>query len=115
MKMNIHKNKMIWYNTRYCIRVSYEKKRLQIRGFQKFQQNGKNLCFCVEKEHQSRRNETENISDVTGPFEYWNYNEFIKISMLKSLEIKGFAGGNRENETWYRYYETDFINIHISY
>ena len=52
--MNIHKNKMLWYNTRYCIRVSYEKKRLQIRGFQKFQQNGKNLCFCVEKEHQSR-------------------------------------------------------------
>ena len=70
--MNIHKNKMLWYNTRYCIRVSYEKKRLQIRGFQKFQQNGK------------------------------NYNEFIKISMLKSLEIKGFAGGNRENETWNR-------------
>ena len=24
MKMNIHKNKMLWYNTRYCIRaVSY--------------------------------------------------------------------------------------------
>ena len=66
--MNIHKNKMLWYNTRYCIRVSYEKKRLQIRGFQKFQQNGK------------------------------NYNEFIKISMLKSLEIKGFTGGNIKNE-----------------
>ena len=28
MKMNIHKDKMLWYNTRYCIRVSYEKKRL---------------------------------------------------------------------------------------
>ncbi len=26
--MNIHKDKMLWYNTRYCIRVSYEKKRL---------------------------------------------------------------------------------------
>ena len=24
MKMNIHKNKMLWYNTRYCIRASYE-------------------------------------------------------------------------------------------
>lgn len=22
-------------------------------------------------------NETENTSDVTGPFEYWNYNELI--------------------------------------
>ena len=22
MKMNIHKDKMLWYNTRYCIRVS---------------------------------------------------------------------------------------------
>ena len=29
-------------------------KKKRIRGFQKFQQNGKNLCFCVEKEHQSR-------------------------------------------------------------
>ena len=28
MKMNIHKDKMLWYNTRYCIRFSYEKKRL---------------------------------------------------------------------------------------
>ena len=28
MKMNIHKDKMLWYNTRYCIRVSFEKKRL---------------------------------------------------------------------------------------
>ncbi len=60
------------------------------------------MCFCVEKEHQSRRNENENTSDVTGPFEYWNYNEFIKINMMKSLEIKGFTGGNRENETWNR-------------
>jgi len=25
MKMNIHKNKMLWYNTRYCIRASYER------------------------------------------------------------------------------------------
>ena len=32
--------------------VAILKKR--IRGFQKFQQNGKNLCFCVEKEHLSR-------------------------------------------------------------
>ena len=32
--------------------VAILKKR--IRGFQKFQQNGKNLCFCVEKEHRSR-------------------------------------------------------------
>ena len=56
------------------------------------------MCFCVEKEHQSRRNETKNTSDDTGLFEYWNYNEFIKISMLKSLEIKGFIGGNIKNE-----------------
>ena len=26
MKMNIHKNKMLWYNTRYCIRASYERR-----------------------------------------------------------------------------------------
>ena len=25
MKMNIHKNKMLWYNSRYCIRASYER------------------------------------------------------------------------------------------
>ena len=25
MKMNIHKDKMLWYNTRYCIRVSDER------------------------------------------------------------------------------------------
>ena len=25
MKMNIHKNKMLWYNTRYCIKASYER------------------------------------------------------------------------------------------
>ena len=24
-KMNIHKDKMLWYNTRYCIRASYER------------------------------------------------------------------------------------------
>ena len=24
--MNIHKNKMLWYNTRYCIRASYERR-----------------------------------------------------------------------------------------
>ena len=72
------------------------------------------MCFCVEKEHQSRRNETENTSDVIEPFEYWNYNEFIKISMMKSLEIKRFTGGNRENEIRNRYSETDFINVHIS-
>ena len=29
-------------------------KKKRIRGFQKFKQNGKNLCFCVEKEYQSR-------------------------------------------------------------
>ena len=29
-------------------------KKKRIRGFQKFQQNGKNLCFCVEKERLSR-------------------------------------------------------------
>ena len=27
MKMNIHKDKMLWYNTRYCIRASYEMSR----------------------------------------------------------------------------------------
>ena len=36
------------------------------------------------------------------------------MSMLKSLETKGFIGGNRKNETWNRYYEADFINVHIS-
>ena len=25
MKMNIHKDKMLWYNTSYCIRASYER------------------------------------------------------------------------------------------
>ena len=25
IKMNIHKNKMLWYNTGYCIRASYER------------------------------------------------------------------------------------------
>ncbi len=25
IKMNIHKNKMLWYNTRYCVRASYER------------------------------------------------------------------------------------------
>ena len=25
MKMNIHKDKMLWYNTRYCIRASDER------------------------------------------------------------------------------------------
>ena len=25
MKMNIHKNKMLWYNTKYCVRASYER------------------------------------------------------------------------------------------
>lgn len=86
IKMNIHKNKMLWYNARYCIRASYERsrsmeyrysakewrigepksksgcrtipsteeavtilknKKKRIRRFQKFQQDGKNLCFCV--------------------------------------------------------------------
>lgn len=79
IKMNIHKNKMLWYNARYCIRASYERsqsmeyccsakewrigepyrtipsteeavtilKTKRIRGFQKFQQDGKDLCFCV--------------------------------------------------------------------
>ena len=27
MKMNIHKDKMLWYNTSYCIRASYEMSR----------------------------------------------------------------------------------------
>ena len=41
------------YSARFVeFRFAEVKKR--IRGFQKFQQNGKNLCFCVEKEHQSR-------------------------------------------------------------
>lgn len=26
MKMNIHKDKMLWYNTRYCIGASYERR-----------------------------------------------------------------------------------------
>lgn len=91
--MNIHKNKMLWYNARYCIRSSYERsqskeyccsakewrigepksksgyrtipsaeeavtilknKKKRIRRFQKFQQDGKDLCFCVEKEQRSR-------------------------------------------------------------
>ena len=31
----------------------------------------------------------------------WQYNgPLAKISMLKSLEIKGFIGGNIKNETW---------------
>lgn len=81
IKMNIHKNKMLWYNARYCIRASYERsqsmeyccsakewrigepyrtipsteeavtilknKKKRIRRFQKFQQDGKDLCFCV--------------------------------------------------------------------
>ena len=25
IKMNIHKNKMLWYNTKCCIRASYER------------------------------------------------------------------------------------------
>ena len=25
MKMNIHKDKMLWYNTKYCIRTSDER------------------------------------------------------------------------------------------
>ena len=44
--------------------------------------------------------------DVTCPL--------AKISMLRSLEIKGFIGGNRENETWYRYYLPDFMYVRIS-
>lgn len=91
--MNIHKNEMLWYNARYCIRASYERsqsmeyccsakewrigepksksgyrtipsteeavtilknKKKRIRGFQKFQQDGEDLCFCVEKEQRSR-------------------------------------------------------------
>ena len=91
IKMNIHKNKMLWYNARYCIWASYERsqsmeyccsakewcigepksksgyrtipsteeavtilKTKRIRGFQKFQQDGEDLCFCVEKEQRSR-------------------------------------------------------------
>ena len=41
------------YSARFVeFRFAEVKKR--IRGFQKFQQNGKSLCFCAEKEHQSR-------------------------------------------------------------
>ena len=29
MKMNIHKDKMLWYNTRYCIRVSMREAKIQ--------------------------------------------------------------------------------------
>ena len=36
------------------------------------------------------------------------------ISMMKSLEIKGFIGGNIKNEIRNRYYETDFINVNVS-
>ena len=32
----------------------------------------------------------------------------------KNAEIKGFIGENIKNEIRNRYYETDFINVHIS-
>ena len=32
----------------------------------------------------------------------------------KYAEIKGFIGGNIKNEARYCYYETGFINVHIS-
>lgn len=45
--------------------------------------------------------------DVTCPL--------AKISMLRSLEIKGFIGGNRENETWNRNMFACFIYSFISF
>ena len=38
----------------------------------------------------------------------------IKSDKKINYHIIGILGGNRENETWYRYYEADFINVHIS-
>ena len=40
--------------------------------------------------------------------------QLAKISMLKSIEIKEFIGGNIKDEIRNRYYEADFINVHIS-
>ena len=66
MKLNIHKDKMVWYNRKYCI-MAFLREEIQIKSDKKI-----------------------------------NYH------------IIGILGGNRENETWYRYYEADFINVHIS-
>ena len=33
---------------------------------------------------------------------------------IKPNKTKEFIGGNRRNETRYRYYEADFINVRIS-
>ena len=41
------------------------------------------------------------------------YRLFIGI-YYKSLEIKGFIGGNRRNETRYRYSLPDFMYVRIS-
>ena len=43
------------------------------------------------------------------------YNEFIKISMLESLEIKGFIGGNIKNEIRNRNMFACFIYSFISF
>lgn len=29
--MNIHKDKMLWYNTSYCIRASYERRQYGLK------------------------------------------------------------------------------------
>lgn len=56
--MNIHKDKMLWYNTRYCIRVSYEKKRLLYKkekeeDFRNFNRMGR-ICVPVSKRNTSQ-------------------------------------------------------------
>ena len=74
-------------------------KKKRIRGFQKFQQNGKNLCFCVEKGHQPRT--------VHRTLQMLLSHSNIGITMNlyvhtaeeeKKKEIKGFTGGNIKNE-----------------
>ena len=36
------------------------------------------------------------------------------LNKKQKKRIRGFIGGNRKNEIRNRYYETDFINVHIS-
>ena len=40
--------------------------------------------------------------------------EAVAIQKSKKKRIRGFIGGNIKNEIRNRYYETDFINVHIS-
>ena len=40
--------------------------------------------------------------------------EAVTILKKQKKRIRGFTGGNRENEIRNRYYEADFINVHIS-